>query len=130
MKKKYKLAYPVILKIGKKYLKRTGRCTPKKCNSLCCRLVHSPLNKAVYLNGFIDGKLERKGEYALIHKDCKYLKNNRCSIWKNRPICCYHFPIYDDDVYQKVKNKCGYKYVEITKKECNRLLRKRKVIER
>lgn len=109
-----------ILKIdGFKYLvMRTGGCNPKICNSACCKITATKIQKwydgtssLSYLKGFYS---KRVGEHMIKEKNvCKRLcKNGKCRIWKrkNFPDECKEFPHPTDGVYVSCMKKCSFKF--------------------
>ncbi len=106
--------YLYVLRLkGKKYLvERTGKCNPKKCHSACCKFIH--LGKRSYFGGFC---CKSKFGY-IIKKKCKYLKNNKCTLWKKKsfPNVCKQFPHPSDGVFLEISKKCSFKF-EIVMKE-------------
>lgn len=75
---------------------RKGKCEPEKCGALCCRVLEdSPLVKTI--NGV-----------------CVHLIRGRCSIQEHKPQQCRDFPNGPyDEIYQRVKGKCGYWFEKI-----------------
>lgn len=82
-------------------MKRIGKCEPDKCGAACCK-------------AFLQ-KEEMVGDEKFTFPDgvCEKLKNNRCSIYSNRPQGCKDFPQSPDHPhYQAVKDVCTYKFIE------------------
>jgi hypothetical protein len=123
---KYHHPRNAVFKAGKNYLKRIGKCNPRRCGAACCRFFHCrQYQYARYFAGFMDAKIKADGKGgAFINRPCKFLKNNRCTRWKKRPVPCYQFPIPSDEVYKQVKGKCSYRFVRITRKEYERGIEK------
>ena len=117
--------------------KRTGRCTPSKCGSACCKLVTGPISgNRLYDNNFgkqvlvdeynledIDRKThtykarkkKKKVRTLMIEVTCRKLNNKgKCILHKGKkPTPCKQFPHINDATYQCVKDKCTYKFEKI-----------------
>jgi hypothetical protein len=115
-----------VFRFKGRYYERTGRCQPKKCGSLCCKIVCAGNYQfGRYWWGFFEARPKRRKGYTLVEKTCKFLKNGRCSRWKNLPVPCHQFPIIDDNVYTEVKKVCTFKFRRISKKRFEELSKKR-----
>ena len=79
----------------------------KKCEDCsepkCCKKFFVPLTPHEYKSGKykIDKKRKEKGFIQLATKEnsneCIYLKNDKCSIWNNRPEVCREYHCYNDE---------------------------------
>lgn len=77
-----------------------------KCG-VCCKLF-----KLINFSG----EFEFLKEYDDGTGKCKYLKNNLCSIYDNRPLFCNSKLLYEEKYKFKMSEQEYYKFL---KKECN-----------
>lgn len=89
------------------------------CNGLCCRSVTLPLETDItkdeirwlkYHNNIKIKRFKIKNKTYFdieIKTECKYLKNNRCPIYKNRPAICrkYNCKNTKDEIYAPIFRK-------------------------
>jgi len=137
---KYHLKEPVVYAIecvdkSVKYLKRLGRCNPGKhgCGSLCCRIICENVDlqdpclpyreKFGEVKRFIDAA-GRERSALILCTSCASFKEGKCAYHASRPSVCYHFPSPLDTTYLAVKDKCSFKFVEISKREYDRIKKK------
>ena len=96
-----------VYRKGKEYIiTRKGKCKPEKCGAICCKFIS--IEGAKFNKGF--GKMSANSGTIIIDKKCKFLKNNRCSIFgkKDFPRACGQFPNPTDRHYWHVFGKCTF----------------------
>ncbi len=106
-------------KSEKKY-KRIGKCQPKKCGSICCRLcmgTGSIRTDSKYYKNF-DFKPFKIGKEKIwfFERVCSKLSlNGKCLMQKTKPITCKKFPVSPEQDFYKVCKKlgCTYRFEEI-----------------
>jgi Fe-S-cluster containining protein len=66
------------------------------CKALCCKSGHLTITKAESEIFPKDKKVERAdGLYEIpLQPQCIHLKNNKCTVYENRPKPCRNFPVY------------------------------------
>lgn len=99
--------YIVTLKDKRRFLiQRTGKCNSKKCDSICCKFIHS--------NGWGYGNFGKKKEFgSRIDIICNYLtKDGKCKVWNKKEFDapCRYFPVLDDRAYWDIINVCTFKF--------------------
>jgi len=89
------------------YVKRVGKCEPKKCKSACCKFINLQY-PSTYLEQF--GTKSCKG--TRINVKCSQLSNNKCALWNSKkfPGACKQFPHPTDNVYIEVMDVCTFKF--------------------
>ncbi|HOO55396.1 MAG TPA: YkgJ family cysteine cluster protein [bacterium] len=90
-----------------------AECTPDECNAKCCRYVAIVIDTPVSKADFEDIRWFVAHENTYVYKDedndwilefvtpCKFLKNNRCTMYDRRPVICRD---YDPAVCARDKN--------------------------
>ena len=91
--------------------KRSGKC--KQCGK-CCKFVALRCNNSEewidYSKGFGDVVFIGGIAVLIVHKDCKYLVEGKCSKHDTKPEPCRQVPQPDDYVYQYVSEDCGFEF--------------------
>ena len=121
--KTFALPYPFVQKSGRNYYRRIGRCNPKRCGAVCCKIIHLGRHpeQQRYFQYHLGKKIITMNGIRCFESICKHLKDGKCNIHENKPVPCVHFPLLSDDVYKAVRRKCGYGWVRITKREYERI---------
>lgn len=90
-------------------LKRTGKCEPNKCDSICCKLC-----SAGYITDYSKGFFDCKDDfgYDILKRKCNNLsKCGKCDLWgKKIPNACKQFPHPSDSIYWNVIDVCTFRY--------------------
>ena len=109
------------MKPKEKKWKRVGKCQPKKCGSICCRLCMGLMageryDKKYYKNfGFKTFKLGKKN-ILIAERVCAKLElDGKCAVHKSKPLTCRVFPETPTLEFYKVCKKlgCTYRFKEI-----------------
>jgi Fe-S-cluster containining protein len=130
------------LKTKKKKIARAPQPPCRECNSLCCRHIaleiDAPKSKADFdnirwylMHEKVRVGIDHSGEWLLeVPLVCRYLKNNGCAVYKNRPDICREYPGKDD--FCEFEDKTSpYKVLFTDEKTFERYMtRKRKRLSR
>ena len=102
---------------------RTGKCNPKMCGAVCCRIgphllvrTAGEASKEYPLYDFFRWAVinfpGKKGiSIAYPDQKCKHLRGLKCSIHKKKPIHCKVWPNSRDNWYRLARmNGCTYRF--------------------
>ncbi len=104
--------------------KRTGRCQPKKCGAICCRLTavnnfskeETEYIKFYEIHGYKKIKIGNR-IVMYLEQACLQLNKTKCNIHENKPNPCKVFPEVKSLMWFKLCKKlgCTYRFKKVTK---------------